>query len=54
MKHQIYWTESERLAIRDNCGCRARGKAILQAIGDGVVLALLIGIIALTLYIESV
>lgn len=55
MKRQaVYWDQFDRASVRRQCGCRARGRAILRVIGDGIVLAMLIGIIALTLYMESV
>lgn len=54
MKQPIYWDQFDRAAVRRQCGCKARGKSIIRALGDGIVLALLIGIIALTLYMESV
>lgn len=55
MKRQaVYWDKFERAAARRQCGCRARGRAILRILGDGIVLAMLLGIIALTLYVDAV
>lgn len=53
-RHAIYWDQFERAAVRRQCGCRARGRAILRVIGDGIVLAMLLAVIALTLYVEVV
>lgn len=53
-RYPIYWTESERLAIREHCGCKARGRKIMRALGDGIVLAMLIAVVLLALYIETV
>lgn len=53
-RHDIFWSESERLAMREHCGCKARGKRIKRAIGDGVVLAMLVAALVFSFLIETV